>query len=54
MTLRTSGERIKQTTDLILRRLEKLCGQVVGPTEIKSTENGPASASRRNHELNGP
>ena len=50
LTLKSVNERIKQTTDTILRRVEDLCALLVSRTEMESVGNGEASGSRRDRE----
>ena len=50
LTLRSVEEKIKQATDLILRRVEELCTLLASRTEMESAGNSEASGSRRNHE----
>ena len=46
LTLRSVDERIKQTTDPILRRVEGLCYLLADRTELYSAGNSEASGSR--------
>ena len=50
LTLRSVNERIKQATDLILRRVVELCALLESRTEMESAGNSEVSGSRRNHE----
>ena len=49
-TLKSIHERIKQTTDPILRRVEELCALLASRTEMESAGKSEASGSRRNRE----
>ena len=50
LTLRSFGERIKQATDPILRRVEELCALLASRTKMESACNYGVSGSRRNCE----
>ena len=54
LILRSVYERMKQATDPILRRVEKLCALLASRTEMKSAGNSEASGSRLNHEHSSP
>ena len=54
LTLRSVDERIKQTTDPVLRRVEEICALLAGRTKMESTGQTEASGSRRNHESISP
>ena len=54
LTLRSVDERIKQTTDPILRRVEELCALLASRTEMESAGNSEASSSSRNCEFSSP
>ena len=43
LTLRSVNERIKQTADQILRRVEEICALSTGRIELESIENSEAS-----------
>ena len=49
-TLKSIHERTKQTTDPILRRVEKICALLASQTEMESAGNSEVSGSRRNRE----
>ena len=52
LTVRLVGERIKQVTDPILRkvrRVEELCALLAGRTEMESARNSEASGPRRHN-----
>ena len=50
LTLRSVYERIKQATDPILKRTQKLCAILASWTERESAGNSETSGSRRNRE----
>ena len=54
LELRLVEERIKQATDLILRRVEELCAPLVGRTELESAGNREASGLKHNIEFISP
>ena len=54
LTLRSVDERIEQTTDPILRRVEDLCALLASRTEIEYAGNSEASGSKRNRESINP
>ena len=54
LTLRSVGERIKQATDPILKRVEELRALLASRREMESDGNSEAPGSRRDHELSSP
>ena len=54
LILRSVDEKIKQTTDPILRQVEKMCALLASRTEMESTGNSEASGSRRDGESSSP
>ena len=54
LTLRSVGERIKQATDPILKRVEELCALLASRCEMESAGNSEASGSRRDREFSSP
>ena len=54
LMLRLVGERIKQATAQILRRVEELCAMIASRTEMESAGNSETSGSRCNHESISP
>ena len=54
LTLKLLGERIKQATDPIFRRVEELCALLLRRTEMESNGNSEASGWRRNIESISP
>ena len=53
-TLWSIDERIKQSTDPILRRAEELCALLASRTEMESAGNSEASGSRRDRKISSP
>ena len=53
-TLGSADERIKQATDPILRRVQKLCALLSSLAETESTGNSEASSWRRNRGSSSP
>ena len=54
LTLRLVDERIKQTTDPILRRVEKICALLVGGTAWDFAGNSETSDWRRDNASTSP
>ena len=54
LTLMPGDGRIKQATDPILKRVEKLCALLASRTDMRSAGNNEVSASRRDHWLSSP
>ena len=54
LTLKSLEEKIKQATDLILRRVEELCVLLASRREMESAGNSEASGSRSNRESSSP
>ena len=54
LTLRSTDERVKQTTDPIVRQVEQLCALLVSRTELESTGNSETSGSKRHNTSASP
>ena len=54
LTLKSVDERIKQTTDTILRRVEELCALLASRSQMESVGNSEASGLMRNFESSTP
>ena len=54
LTLKSVDERIKQATDPVVRRVEKLCALLPNGTETEAACNTEVAGSRRNRESSNP